>query len=117
MKMLFRLQFTRSRRLAAAIAAFVAVALASAAQAQVVVLVNGSPITELDVTQRTKLMQLGTNKAPSRKEVLDDLINDHLKIFIAQRYGLEITESDVNSALNNMAQRSRTTAAQMEQSL
>jgi peptidyl-prolyl cis-trans isomerase SurA len=49
--------------------------------------------------------------------VIDDLINDHLKIFIAKRYGLEISDADVNNALATMAQRSRTTAQQLEQSL
>jgi peptidyl-prolyl cis-trans isomerase SurA len=117
MKMLLGPTFTRSRYLAAAIAVFAVIALNGAAQAQVIVLVNGSPVTELDVTQRTKLIQLANNKNASRKEVLDDLINDHLKIFIAQRYGLDVTEADVNSALANMAQRSRSTPAQMEQQL
>ena len=86
-------------------------------KAQVAVLVNGAPITEMDITQRSKLTQLSTNKTPSRKEVIEDLINDHLKIFISKRYGLEISDADVNNAFSNMAQRSRGTAAQMEQSL
>ena len=110
----------RRRKLAFLVATFAACALLIApntVKAQVAVLVNGAPITELDITQRSKLTQLSTNKTPSRKEVIDDLINDHLKIFIAKRYGLEISDADVNNAFSNMAQRSRATAAQMEQSL
>jgi peptidyl-prolyl cis-trans isomerase SurA len=110
----------RRRKLAFLVATFAACALLFApntVKAQVAVLVNGAPITEMDITQRSKLTQLSTNKSPSRKEVIDDLINDHLKIFIAKRYGLEITDTDVNNAFSNMAQRSRATAAQMEQSL
>ena len=110
----------RRRKLAFLVAAFAACALPIApnvAKAQVAVLVNGAPITEMDITQRSKLTQLSTNKSPSRKEVIEDLINDHLKIFIAKRYGLEISDSDVNNAFSNMAQRSRTTTALMEQSL
>jgi len=110
----------RRRKLAFLAAIFAACALLTApatVMAQVAVLVNGAPITEMDITQRTKLAQLSNNKSLSRKEVIDDLINDHLKIFIAKRYGLEISDSDVNSALSNMAQRSRGTAAQMEQTL
>jgi peptidyl-prolyl cis-trans isomerase SurA len=103
--------------LAAAFAAWVLLLAPSTVNAQVAVLVNGAPITEIDITQRSKLTQLSTNKTPSRKEVIDDLINDHLKIFIAKRYGLEVSETDVNNAFSNMAQRSRGTAAQMEQSL
>ncbi len=110
----------RRRKLAFLAAMFTACALLIApntAKAQVALMVNGAPITEMDITQRSKLTQLSTNKSPSRKEVIDDLINDHLKIFIAKRYGLEISDADVNNAFSNMAQRSRTTAAQMEQSL
>ena len=110
----------RRRKLAFLAAALAVCALLTApntAKAQVAVLVNGAPITEIDITQRSKLTQLSSNKTPSRKEVIDDLINDHLKIFIAKRYGLEIGDTDVNNAFSNMAQRSRTSAAQMEQSL
>ena len=110
----------RRRKLAFLVAMFAACALLitpNTVQAQVALLVNGAPITEMDITQRSKLTQLSTNKSPSRKEVIDDLINDHLKIFIAKRYGLEISDTEVNSAFSNMAQRSRVTAAQMEQSL
>jgi peptidyl-prolyl cis-trans isomerase SurA len=110
----------RRRKLAFLAAAFAACALLIApntVKAQVAVIVNGAPITELDITQRSKLTQLSTNKSPSRKEVIDDLVNDHLKIFIAKRYGLEISDTDVNNAFSSMAQRSRTTTALMEQSL
>src|SRR6187200_1161929 len=86
--------------LAAAFAAWVLLFAPSTVKAQVAVLVNGAPITEIDITQRSKLTQLSTNKTPSRKEVIDDLINDHLKIFIAKRYGLEVSDTDVNNAFS-----------------
>jgi len=41
---------------------------------QVVVIVNGEPITALDIEQRSKLTQLSTHKAPSRQEIIDELI-------------------------------------------
>ena len=47
---------------------------------QVVVIVNGDPITALDIEQRTKLTQLSTHKAPPRQEVLEELIDEKLKI-------------------------------------
>ena len=52
--------------------------------AQIVALVNGEPITALDIAQRTKLIQLSTQKTPSRQEVLDELIDDKLKVQLAQ---------------------------------
>jgi peptidyl-prolyl cis-trans isomerase SurA len=87
------------------------------AQAQVVALVNGAPITDLDIAQRTRLDQVTTGKSLGRKQVLEELIEDHLKIFIAKRYGLDISDSDVDQALNSMAERSHITRQQLEQSL
>jgi len=56
--------FTTCRKLAAAIIlVFGASMLATAANAQqVVVIVNGDPITALDIEQRSKLNQLSTHK-------------------------------------------------------
>jgi peptidyl-prolyl cis-trans isomerase SurA len=103
--------------LAAVLLVFTLVTGAATAEAQVVALVNGAPITEIDISQRTKLIQISTNKSPGRQQVLDELINDHLKIFICKRYGLDVSDTEVNNSFANMAQRSHVTAAQMEQSL
>src|SRR5262245_1417508 len=40
----------------------------TASAQQVVVIVNGEPITALDIEQRSKLTQLSTHKTPSRQE-------------------------------------------------
>jgi peptidyl-prolyl cis-trans isomerase SurA len=87
------------------------------ARAQVVALVNGAPITELDIAQRAKLLQLSTNKTLPRKDVINQLIDDHLKIFIGKRYGLDVSDTEVENAFNAMAQRSHVTPQQFEQSL
>ena len=54
-----------------AVAATVAAALTVGASSsllaqQVVVVVNGDPVTAIDVAQRTKLIQLSTHKMPPR---------------------------------------------------
>src|SRR5262245_54909599 len=77
------------RRLAMAIAV-ATVSLPAAAQ-QVVVVVNGDPITAIDIAQRTKLLQISTHRTPSRQEVLDELIDEKLKLQVAKRYKLEVT--------------------------
>jgi peptidyl-prolyl cis-trans isomerase SurA len=84
---------------------------------QVVVIVNGEPITALDIEQRSKLNQLSTHKAPPRQEVLDELITDILKVKEAKKWGLEVSDADVDSAYANMASRMRMTADQMTQLL
>ena len=53
----------------------------------------------LDIEQRSKLTQLSTHKVPPRQEVLDELINEKLKVQEGKKCGLEITNSEVDSAL------------------
>jgi len=84
-------------------------AAAAPAPAQLVaVIVNGDPITNFDIEQRTKLMQLGGQKA-SRSEVIEDLINEKLKIQLLKRFNLPDIEKDVDTAYRNMARRARQT--------
>lgn len=88
-----------------------------AAAQQVTVLVNGEPITSYDIEQRSKFIQLTTHKVPARQQVVDELINDKLKVQVAKRYKLDITESDVNNAYANMGKRMHWTSEQLTQSL
>jgi peptidyl-prolyl cis-trans isomerase SurA len=108
-------KFTICRRLLAAAMMMVAVPmLATAARAQqVVVIVNGEPITALDIEQRSKLTQLSTHKAPSRQEVLEELISEKLKVREAKKFGLEISDTDVDTSYATMATRMRLTADQL----
>ena len=86
-------------------------------QAQVVVIANGSPITELDIAQRCKLLTESTHKTPSRQQVIDELINDRVKISKAKSYGFELPEKDVEDAYNSMASRQHLTTQQFDQLL
>jgi peptidyl-prolyl cis-trans isomerase SurA len=104
--------------LAATIFISAALMAATAARAQqIVVIVNGEPITALDVDQRSKLTQLSTHKVPPRQEVIDELINEKLKLREAKKFGLEITASEVDTAYASMAGRMRFTADQLTQQL
>jgi len=94
-----------------------AVAASGACAQQVVLIVNGEPITALDIEQRGKLMQLSTHKTPVRQEVIDDLINERLKVREAKRWSLDVSNSEVDSAYASMAGRMRFTADQLTQSL
>ena len=104
------------------LAGFAALALAlpmlmpSPARAQVAAIVNGDPITALDITERQKLHR-GSGKNVSRKEVLEELIEYKLKLQIAQRANISPTDAEVNRAFASMAQRSGRTIAQFEQAL
>lgn len=89
----------------------------SPAQAQVAVMVNGEPITDLDIQQRSKLITLTTHKSPSRKDVLQELIDDKLKIREAKKYTIDLSASDVDSAYANMGARMRLSPDQLSKVL
>jgi peptidyl-prolyl cis-trans isomerase SurA len=101
---------------AIAAAAFLLIA-QSAAHAQIVALVNGDPITALDVARRTKLIQMSTQKSPTRQEVLDELIDDKLKVHIGKRYISEVPKREIEGAFANIARRAGMSADQFSKSL
>ncbi len=80
-------------------------------------MVSGEPITTLDVEQRTKLNFLTTRKQSPRQEILDELINDKVKIKEAKRFGVDPSASDMDQAFAGMAQRMRITPDQLTKSL
>ncbi|WP_456632351.1 SurA N-terminal domain-containing protein [Bradyrhizobium sp. URHC0002] len=80
-------------------------------------MVNGEPITSLDIEQRTKLNFLTTRKQMSRQEVVDELTNEKVKIKEAKRFGVDPTASDVDQAYSGMSQRMRLSPEQLTKSL
>jgi peptidyl-prolyl cis-trans isomerase SurA len=115
--MFYNLMTCRALLAAAMLAAAAPMLVATAAAQQVVVIVNGEPITALDIEQRTKLTQLSTQKVPARQEVIEELINEKLKVREAKRWGLEVTSTEIDSALASMASRMRFTTEQLVQQL
>lgn len=99
-----------------AVAIQVAVSVTASAQ-QVVVLVDGEPITELDVLHRSKFVELSEHKAPTRKQVIDQLIDEILQIREARHFGIEPGDADVNDAYNNVATRMNIETAKLTQML
>jgi peptidyl-prolyl cis-trans isomerase SurA len=81
--------------------------------------VNGEPITQLDIDQRSKLDEASspTHKAPPRQEILDELIDEKLKIREAKRWGIDPSDDDMNSAFASAAQRMQQTSDQFIQTL
>ena len=99
-------------------AAMVALLAAAApARGQVVLFVNGDPITELDIAQRRKLIQLTLHKTAPRAEVINDLIDDKIKISVGRRFHLDITADDVDKQFAEMGGRMRMSKQAFEQVL
>jgi peptidyl-prolyl cis-trans isomerase SurA len=109
------LRACRIRGLAALLV--LAAATAGARAQNVVAFVNGEPITQLDVEQRSKLVEASTHKPPNRQEILDELINEKLEIREAKRWGIEASNEDVDQAFTGAAQRAHMTTDQFIQEL
>lgn len=93
------------RRLFGAAALLCLVATVTPAHAQVVVFVNGEPITALDISQRAKLIQISTQKAPDRQTVIDELINERIKIREGKRYNIDPTTAEIDRSYETIAKR------------
>ena len=89
----------------AVLAAAVMLAATSIARSQeeVVVLVDGEPITSLDIEHRAKFMEMSTHKTPTRQEAIDELIDEILEIREAKRYTIEPSDADVNQSFDSVA--------------
>jgi peptidyl-prolyl cis-trans isomerase SurA len=99
-------------------AALLLVICASPSRAQsVAVMVNGDPITSFDIEQRSKLNFLTTHKPADRQQVVNELIDEKLKIKEAKKFGVDPTGSDVDQSYSAMSERMRLTPEQLTKSL
>jgi len=89
----------------------------SPAHAQVAVMVNGEPITNYDIEQRGKLNTLSTHKPADRQQVIDELIDEKVKIREGKKFGIDPSVADVDQSYGTMAARMRITADQLTKSL
>jgi len=83
----------------------------------VAVMVNGEPITHYDIEQRSKLIALTTQKQPARQDVINELIDEKVKIREGKKFGVDPTSSDVDQSYAQMSSRMRLTADQLSKTL
>jgi peptidyl-prolyl cis-trans isomerase SurA len=83
----------------------------------VAVMVNGEPITNYDIEQRTKLDFISTHKQPTRQEVIEELIDQKVKIKEAKQFSVDPSSSDIDAAFADMSTRMRITPDQLAKSL
>jgi peptidyl-prolyl cis-trans isomerase SurA len=89
----------------------------SPVHAQVAVMVNGEPITQYDIEQRSKLIMLSTKKMPERQQVVDELIDEKVKIKEGKKFGIDPSTSDVDQSYASMSSRMHITPEQLTKSL
>jgi peptidyl-prolyl cis-trans isomerase SurA len=110
--------FSLRLRAMGCIAALVLTAGVASVHAQsIVVMVNGDPITDFDIEQRTKLDFLSTHKQSSRQDVVKELIDEKVKIKEGKKFGVEPTSSDIDQSFAGMSSRMRITPEQLAKSL
>jgi peptidyl-prolyl cis-trans isomerase SurA len=83
----------------------------------VAVMVNGEPITNYDVEQRSKLDFLSTHKQPTRQEVIEELIDQKVKIKEAKQFSVDPSSSDIDGSFAEMSTRMRITPDQLNKML
>src|SRR5467141_1853851 len=99
-------------------AALILIGCGSPLHAQTVaVMVNGEPITNYDIEQRSKLTFLTTHKPASRQQGIYDLIDEKVKIKEGKKFGVDPTASDVDQSYAAMSARMRITPEQLTKSL
>jgi peptidyl-prolyl cis-trans isomerase SurA len=89
----------------------------SPACAQVVVMVNGEPITSYDIEQRSKLIMLSSHKMPPRQDVINELIDEKVKLREGKKFSIDPTASDVDQSYATMSGRMRITPDQLTKTL
>jgi peptidyl-prolyl cis-trans isomerase SurA len=88
------------------------------ARAQTVaVMVNGEPITDYDIEQRSKLNFLTTHQPANRQEVINELIDEKVKIREAKKFGVDPSASDIDQSFASMGSRMRLSAEQLTKTL
>lgn len=106
----------RSALSALAVATMLVTAASSAANAQIVLYVTGQPVTAYDIEQRGKLIALG-GKPKSRQEVINELIDDKLKIMAGKRFNFELSDAEVENSFATIARNAGATPDQFAKQL
>jgi len=83
------------------------------AQSAIAALVNDDPISAFDVAQRERLMQATGQKNMTRAEVVNELVEERIKLQEARRLRISVDDAEVERAYNSIAERVKMTPAQL----
>lgn len=74
-----------------------------ASASSVIGTVNGTPITDSDITARTELMtRQGQVSATNRKQAFQNIIDDYVKLAYAANFNVKPTDKDADAELEKM---------------
>ena len=83
----------------------------------VAVMVNGEPITNYDIDQRSKLITLSTHKPADRQQVINELIDEKVKLKEGKKFAIDPSAADIDQSYAAMSARMRISAEQLTKSL
>ena len=84
---------------------------------QVACMINGDPITNFDIEQRSKLLMLSSHKMPDRQQVINELIDEKVKLREGKKFSIDPSASDVEQSYAAMSGRMRIGPDQLTKSL
>ncbi|POF28792.1 SurA N-terminal domain-containing protein [Roseibium marinum] len=101
------------------LALVLAVPFSGSATAAIKVIVNDIPITDYDITQRSRLITLTQRKSASiaKRQAEEELVDDLIKLAEAERVGIEVSRTEVDNAFNNIASNVKMTPSQLSKAL
>lgn len=79
--------------------------------------VNDSVVTEFEVQQRVRFLQILNARGATRKAAIESLINERLRSDAIRDAGLELNEEGINTALEDFAARANLTRAEFTSAL
>ncbi|WP_299471468.1 peptidylprolyl isomerase [uncultured Roseibium sp.] len=87
--------------------------------AAIKVTVNDVPITDYDISQRARLITLTQRKSASiaKRQAEQELIDDQVKLAEAERMGIDIAQSQIDNAFNNIARNVKMSPSQLSKAL
>jgi peptidyl-prolyl cis-trans isomerase SurA len=80
-------------------------------------MVNGEPITDYDIEQRSKLEFISRHKQPARQDVINELTDEKVKIREGKKFGVDPNSTDIEQSFAAMSTRMRITPDQLTKSL
>ena len=103
--------------ISAALLAFVLVGSPARAQSAIKIVVNDSPITSYDISNRERFLKLISRGRLGRQKAIDELIDEKLKLQEARRRNVSISDTEVDQAFARIASSTKLTPAKLTQAL
>jgi len=89
----------------------------AAAQSTIKAIVNDTPITSYDIDNRLRFLKLTSRGKATRKQAVDQLIDEQIKLQEAKRRNVSVPETEVDQAYGGIATRAKLSPAKLSAAL